>query len=179
LQEIKESSSPEVVIPEKLYLQLIDEHWQIEYQATEYNGVLLEPATSDAKNTLLIEGMVGDKPLVFNVLEQWLKAKAKATFPEILMSISAECDLPYHRLTIRGQKTRWGSCSSKQNINLNYKLLFFPKEVVRYVFIHELCHTKEMNHSKHFWSLVQQFDPNYRQHRLTLKDSGVFLPVGL
>ncbi|MEE9350906.1 MAG: SprT family zinc-dependent metalloprotease [Thiotrichaceae bacterium] len=178
LQEIKDSPTPEIVIPKQLYLQLIDEYWQIEYEGTEYNGVLLEAMTTGVKNTLLLQGMIGDKELVFDVLEQWLKVKAKATFPEMLMSISAECNLPYNRLTIRGQKTRWGSCSAKQNINLNYKLLFFPKEVVRYVFIHELCHTKEMNHSNRFWSLVQQFDLNYRQHRLALKDSASFLPAG-
>ena len=70
------------------------------------------------------------------------------------------------------------SCSSKQNINLNYKLLFFPDKVVRYVFIHELCHTQEMNHSALFWNLVERCDPAYQQHRQVLKNAEKFVPFG-
>ncbi|MEE9302710.1 MAG: SprT family zinc-dependent metalloprotease [Thiotrichaceae bacterium] len=182
LQKIKESplsAPPKVVIPDQLYLPLTDEIWKLDYKATGYNGIQLTPNIVDTPKDLLLEGEVKDKELVFNVLEKWLKIRAKSFLPDMLENLSVQCGLPYNRLTIRGQKTRWGSCSSKQNINLNYKLLFFPEEVVRYVCIHELCHTKEMNHSKRFWDLVKQYDPDYQQHRLALKDSNHCVPGGL
>jgi predicted metal-dependent hydrolase len=71
---------------------------------------------------------------------------------------------------------RFGSCSSKKNINIAYKLLFAPKEVFRYVCIHELAHLKEMNHSRYFWEHVKTAMPNYKESEKWLKNSGYFLP---
>ena len=65
-------------------------------------------------------------------------------------------NVQYGRITIRNQKTRWGSCSSKGNLNFNCLLMLAPDEVVDYVVIHELCHLIEMNHSKAFWKQVEQ-----------------------
>lgn len=81
----------------------------------------------------------------------------------------------YGRITIRNQKTRWGSCSSKGNLNFNCLLMMAPKEVIDYVVIHELCHRKEMNHSKEFWALVEKAMPDYRVHRKWLKENGALL----
>ncbi len=177
LHTIAQQTPIEITAPTKLSLLLIDEYWTITYKATHHAGITLIPSSSD--KSLLLEGNTDNLSLVFGVLEKWLKNRAKQVFPTQLNSLSAKCKLPYNRLTIRGQKTRWGSCSAKKNISLNYKLLFFPKEVTHYVFIHELCHTIEMNHSQRFWNLVEKFDPNYSQHRLTLKDVSRFIPVGL
>lgn len=177
LDQIKQHPIIEVKRPKQLNLRLIKENWKTNYFPTDYQGVTL---TSDTiKKSLLLEGMTDEKEIIFNVLEQWLKNKAKLTFPSILNEIANEHGFNYNRVTIRGQKTRWGSCSSKQNINLNYKLLFFPEKVVRYVFIHELCHTLEMNHSKQFWDLVKRYDPNYQQHRQILKEDDHYVPAGL
>ena len=175
LKEMANTPIPEIVIPKVLNLQAISQSWQVNYTSTDYDGVMLTPEMG----SLLVEGLVKDKPLVFNVLEKWLKTKAKQVFPEILGNIATTHGFVYNRVTIRGQKTRWGSCSSKKNINLNYKLLFFPEVVMRYVFIHELCHTQEMNHSRRFWALVAECDANYQQHRLILKKSAEFIPYGL
>ena len=70
---------------------------------------------------------------------------------------------------------RFGSCSSKRNINIAYRLLFAPREVFRYVCLHELAHLKEMNHSKRFWSLVAGAMPDYKGHEKWLRDSGFML----
>ena len=67
----------------------------------------------------------------------------------------------FNRISIRNQKTRWGSCSSKKNLNINYKVLFLPQALRDYIVVHELCHLKEMNHSHRFWHLVQQALPDY------------------
>ena len=81
-------------------------------------------------------------------------------------------NVQYGRITIRNQKTRWGSCSSKGNLNFNCLLMLAPDEVVDYVVIHELCHLIDMNHSKAFWKQVEQMMPDYQKHRKWLKDHG-------
>lgn len=74
------------------------------------------------------------------------------------------------RVTIRNQKTRWGSCSSKGNLNLNCLLMLCPEEVRDYVVVHELCHRKQLNHSPAFWAEVEAYMPNYAQYRKWLKE---------
>ncbi|MDO4312311.1 MAG: SprT family zinc-dependent metalloprotease [Eubacteriales bacterium] len=76
----------------------------------------------------------------------------------------------YGRITIRNQKTRWGSCSSKGNLNFNCLLMLMPDEVIDYVVVHELCHRIEMNHSKEFWALVESVLPDYKNHKKWLKE---------
>ena len=75
----------------------------------------------------------------------------------------------YYRVSIRNQKSRWGSCSKKGNLNFNYKIFFLPAEIRDYIIVHELCHLQEFNHSKNFWNLVEKTIPNYRQIRKSLK----------
>lgn len=81
-------------------------------------------------------------------------------------------NVSYGRITIRNQKTRWGSCSSKGNLNFNCMLMLTPDEVVDYVVVHELCHRIEMNHSKVFWNLVESVLPDYKERRKWLKEHG-------
>lgn len=76
-----------------------------------------------------------------------------------------------NRIHIKDQKTRWGSCSSKKNVNLNWRLILAPQEVMDYVIIHELCHLIEMNHSRAFWELVESICPDYRERKQWLKEN--------
>ncbi len=78
----------------------------------------------------------------------------------------------YGRIAIREQKTRWGSCSAKGNLNFNWRLILAPPEIRDYVVIHELCHLAYLNHSKEFWNKVAEFCPEYKTHRRWLKENG-------
>ncbi len=76
----------------------------------------------------------------------------------------------YNKITIRFVSTRWGSCSSKKNLNFNYRIIFLPDNLVNYLVVHELCHLKEMNHSVRFWKLVEKTIPDYKKLRKELKN---------
>lgn len=78
----------------------------------------------------------------------------------------------YNRVAVRTQHTRWGSCSSKGNLNFNCLLALVPPEVLSYVVVHELCHRKELNHSPRFWSLVENILPDYKIQQKWLRDHG-------
>lgn len=81
----------------------------------------------------------------------------------------------YNRIAIRCQKSKWGSCSSKGNLNFNCLLMMAPERVLDYVIVHELCHLKEMNHSRKFWAEVEKIMPDYREQRQWLKTGGSVL----
>lgn len=104
------------------------------------------------------------------VVEQWFRTQAKGLISEKVDKLSTHLGVRYNRLIIRGQKTRWGSCSQKGNLSFNWKLIMAPETVIDYVIIHELAHLKEMNHSKKFWQLVAQHCPRWREHKKWLND---------
>lgn len=83
---------------------------------------------------------------------------------------TAECELTFNRLRIKDLKSKWGSCSSKRNINLNWQLVLLEETLIDYVIVHELMHLREMNHSPAFWSWVGKYYPDYKQARKQLKE---------
>lgn len=101
---------------------------------------------------------------------QTMTRQAKEVLPQRVAYYAPLLGVDYGRITIRHQKTRWGSCSSKGNLNFNCLLMVVPPEVLDYVVVHELCHRKEMNHSARFWAQVEKIIPDYKTHRQWLKD---------
>lgn len=97
---------------------------------------------------------------------------AKRIVPLRAAHFAAQMGVSYGRITIREQKTRWGSCSSKGNLNFNWKLVLMPPEVLDYVVVHELAHRIEMNHSARFWKIVESVLPDYQARRKQLKEWG-------
>ena len=108
-----------------------------------------------------------------------LKKEARNHLASLTEYWAEKIGVSYGRISIRGQKTRWGSCSSKGNLNYNYLLMLCPDDVIEYVVIHELCHRVYMNHSKRFWEKIEEFCPNYRQARKWFKQNGNSLIVRL
>ncbi|MCR4754967.1 MAG: M48 family metallopeptidase [Lachnospiraceae bacterium] len=101
-----------------------------------------------------------------------LKRKASKIIPLRVKHYADIIGVEYGRIAIRYQKTRWGSCSGKHNLNFNCLLVNAPDEVLDYVVVHELCHILEMNHSPKFWEEVKKVIPDYKKHRKWLKDNG-------
>ena len=97
---------------------------------------------------------------------------AKQDIPRRVASFAALVGVTYGRITIRAQKSRWGSCSGKGNLNFNCLLMLCPEDVRDYVVVHELCHRKELNHSPRFWAEVEKVLPGYRMQRKWLKENG-------
>ena len=168
-------AGPVETLPERLDLAAIRESWMIVYKSEATRRLGLR-ATSAGK-VIVISGPVHDKAAVHRLLKRWLKGKAGDYLPGRLEHLSRVTGLPYHNLSIRDQKTRWGSCSALKNINLNLKLLLLPSTLVDYVIIHELCHTREMSHSATFWNLVAGYQPDYKKSRLELRRLSRNLPV--
>ena len=98
--------------------------------------------------------------------------QALQVIPDRVRHYAALIGVRYGRITIRNQKSKWGSCSAKGNLNFNCLLMLCPPEVLDYVVVHELCHRKEMNHSPKFWAEVEKYVPDYMTQRKWLKDEG-------
>lgn len=101
-----------------------------------------------------------------------LADKALIVIPERVRKYAPLVGVTYGRITIRNQRSRWGSCSSKGNLNFNCLLMLFPDDVIDYVVVHELCHRKHMNHSAQFYAEVERVFPKYRRCQKWLKENG-------
>lgn len=112
------------------------------------------------------------KENIRNIIKKWLVERFRDVAVDRIKKYSFLIGVNPTKITIREQKTRWGSCSSKGNINLNWKLVMAPMEVIDYVIVHELCHMIEMNHSKNYWNIVSTVMPDYKNHRKWLKENG-------
>ncbi len=110
------------------------------------------------------------KELIAKMLEQWYRHQARKVIRELTEYYARIMKLKVNQIAIKDQKTRWGSCSSKHNLNFNYRLVMAPQPVIEYVVIHELCHMIHMNHSTEFWKEVEKLQPEFRQYRKWLKD---------
>lgn len=101
-----------------------------------------------------------------------LKQKAEQIIPSKVDFYASKMGVSYNKITIKCQKSRWGSCSSKNNLNFNCLLMLTPNDVIDYIIVHELCHLKEMNHSKQFWNEVKTVLPEYEKSHKWLKENG-------
>ncbi len=101
-----------------------------------------------------------------------LAQDAQRVVPKRVAYFASKIGVTYGRITIRNQRTRWGSCSSQGNLNFNCLLMLTPPEVLDYVVVHELCHRKQMNHSRQFWDEVQNVLPDYAIQKKWLKENG-------
>lgn len=104
-----------------------------------------------------------------DMVRLWMHSDGGKIFKEKLNDFAGQMNVHFNMVRIKNVKTIWGSCSSKKNLNFNFKLFFLPEALIDYVFVHELAHLKHMNHSEAFWSEVEKQIPDYKKRREELK----------
>ena len=167
-------AAPPDHLPERLALCAIGEEWAVEYVPTDLPHVA---AVEREACRLLVYGQTSDARACKRVLRRWLSRKAQEHLVPWLHETAGERGFRFDRAVVKAQRTRWASCSQSGTISLNLKLLFLPEALVRHVLIHELCHTVQPNHSRHFWALVGQHDPEFRQANRDLRAGWRHVPA--
>ena len=133
---------------------------------------VLESKRSWIEKTLQKVELREQEPKLTRAEVDALADQALKVIPPKVAERAKQIGVTYGRITIRNQKTRWGSCSAQGNLNFNCLLMLCPEDVIDYVIVHELCHRKELNHSPRFWAEVERVLPDYKQPLKWLKNEG-------
>jgi predicted metal-dependent hydrolase len=160
-------------LPTQVEFRALNKTWEVEYTPAPVKYIKINETLDP---TVIFWGNTRSEDTTRYALKKWLVMQGDRHLAPWLRRLSRDIKLPFNDVTFRGQQTVWGSCSQDQNISLNYKLLFLPAPMVNYVMIHELCHTKQMNHSKRFWSLVEQCEADYKQLDRDLNQAMQYVP---
>jgi predicted metal-dependent hydrolase len=150
-----------------------DTFYQIEFSKYKFLKERVVPAQSQL---LVYQSEITSRKHK-DILRDWLRNKSKEIIKKRVIDLAQVHSFEVSNIYIKDQSSRWGSCSSNKNINMNWRLIFAPSTILDYVIIHELAHTKEMNHSKDFWNIVEAIVPEYRSYRKYLKEKGLSLSV--
>lgn len=160
--------------PQTISLRAIGEEWAVEYVPTASPRVTV---TERGPGHLRVSGAVADLAACRMGLGRWLGRKARQSLIPWLGVVSEEQGLPFAEVVVRAQRTRWGSCSRRGAVNLNKTLLFLPNELVRYVLVHELCHTIRHDHAPGFWAELRRREPMCEELRRQARAAGRYVPA--
>ncbi len=166
-------TSPAIDPPRHIGLAAVGERWEVVYRPGP--GRLLGTRSSQER-CLVLEGPADDQWRRTR-LREWLRERGREVLVPWLGEVSEELGLAFTDVTVRRQRSRWGSCSSAKRISLNCALLFVEPRLVRYLFVHELCHTRHLNHSRAFWRLVARFEPAYEARESELAQAWRSVPA--
>jgi predicted metal-dependent hydrolase len=164
------------VLPESLELPALGESWRIDYLPTNTRAVRV---IIEEPGRITVYGAVSDHDACREALKRWLYLRTREELVPWLFLLAGQNGFKFNEALIRGQKTRWASCSSKGTINLSFKLLFLERVWVRCVLLHELCHTVCMNHSPRFWALLGGLEPECRAIHKQMRDGWKRVPAWL
>jgi predicted metal-dependent hydrolase len=161
-------------LPQTILLRALDEEWAVEYVPTASTRVTI---TERGPGFLRVSGSVTDIAACRTGLSRWLSRKARHGLIPWLGAVGWEHGLRHAEVVIRAQRTRWGSCSRRGAISLNQTLLFLPPRLVRYVLLHELCHTLRHDHSPAFWAELRRREPMCEELRREARAAGQYVPA--
>jgi len=151
--------------PKAMELTLIRSSLPVVYQKSRSTHVRV----SERSDALHLTGAVDDEVKLRAALERWLKYKGREHLVPMLQELAETHGFSCRKVSVRLQRSRWGSCSRNGTISLNAKLLFLPEPLVRYVMLHELAHLEELNHSAAFWQVVERCDSRFGEHRRSMR----------
>lgn len=160
--------------PQAFDLPALAESWRVEYKPTRSRTV---GARTDQPGRIVAAGAVDEVKDCHAALRCWLARHAISTLSPWLANLAEQSQLRYSDVTIKNQRTRWGSCSANGRISLNCKLLFLPRDLVRYVMLHELCHLLEPDHSERFWMHLRHFEPSADSLHGRMRDAWKSVPA--
>ncbi|MCC6532035.1 MAG: M48 family metallopeptidase [Burkholderiales bacterium] len=160
-------------LPEHIHFPAVDAAWEVR---ARWTGAKRLSINFHRPGQVEIQGPVDDPALGRHLLGRFLLVQAENHLPRLLTALSHDTQLSYNRVSIRRQRSRWGSCSAHSAISLNAALLFLPHHLARYVLVHELCHTVHLNHSRNFWALVARHCPQYRAAEREMRTARDFVP---
>ncbi|MBN1857915.1 DUF45 domain-containing protein [Candidatus Bipolaricaulota bacterium] len=166
-------ADPPSRLPEHVTLQAIERSFRVRYMASSVSNVQVEERPH---GDLIVFGRVESNDVCRIALRQWTLDKAKQHLVPWLVAEADRGDFRFDKTMVRCQKTRWGSCSTRGTISLNAKLLFLPHDLVRYVLVHELCHTVHPSHSRAFWDLLRAQEPHADELRHVLRGAERCVP---
>jgi predicted metal-dependent hydrolase len=126
---------------------------------------------------LVVTGNVDDAEACLAALVRWLDREARALLLPMLAEVAAEAGVAYASARVRHTRSRWGSCSSRRTISLSRNLVFLPAHLVRTLMLHELAHTRVMDHSPRFWAELATLDPHAMAHRAQMRDASDHVPA--
>ena len=162
--------------PQQLQLEAAGVAFDLVYREGTGDRIRLQQQGTELQITLPADA---DDESLAQLFVNWLKGYAKQYCTAVAEELASESSLKYKKLIVRGQKTRWGSFSSRGTLSLNYKLLFLPEPLLRHVILHELSHSVHMNHSDEFWGLLHSLDPDTAIHDKQLAEAWRYLPAWL
>lgn len=166
---------PDTRLPERVDLALTGERFEVRYG----ESVGRKGWRELGDGVLAIGAARAQRSRGRRALRDWLRDKGRRVMLPRLAQLSRETGLTYRRAQVRGQRTRWGSYSSRRTVSLNFCLLFAPPDLADYLYIHELCHSRHMNHSRAFWQLVARYAPDYKHQEARLNAGRAFVPAWL
>ena len=161
-----------IVLPKEIYLTAMSKRWKVSYIHTPGKLSLLELP----HRKLVVYGKHYSKRAAINLLIKWIKIKSTDYLTALLLKINTKVNADYNKVKIHSLKLEWGSVSSNKIVGLNYKLIFLPPKLVRYIIIHELCHTRYLDHSKEFWKEVEKFSKNWKQYKYAPNTADSYIP---
>lgn len=160
-------------MPERIEFPATGAEWKVH---AEWRPGARVYARVQGDGVLAFRGPIDREPAVRALLGRFLMVQAREHLARLLEGASLATGLDYTRVSVRRQRTRWGSCSAHGAISLNAALLFLPAHLTYYVLVHELCHTVHLNHSQRFWRLVERHCAEYRSAERELRTAWMFVP---
>lgn len=167
------AAAPEAQLPSVVELPALGRAWVVEYRETAARGV----SVRESGSSLHVSGAIADAQACMQALRRWRDRAAREGLTALARECSSATGIRIERVSVRAQRSRWGSCSTRGTISLNRNLVFLPEELARYVVLHELAHVRERGHGPSFWSHLALLEPDALALRARMRGAGDLVPA--